>query len=94
MVVEKQLGVRFGGGGAGRRRRTRVGLGDGRRVGVAQAVADGRDDDHGDGAGGADDAGPEEGGALARGPAPVAEGCLPEEGRWSGHFGKAEFICW
>lgn len=65
---------------------TRVCLGDGLRVVVAEAVPDGRDDGHHDGAGAAYDAGPEEGGTLARCPAPVAEGLLPEEGRSAGHF--------
>lgn len=55
---------------------------------VAQGVSDGRDDDHGDWACSSYDAGPEEGGALSRCPAPVAKWCLPEQGRFPGHIGS------
>lgn len=51
-------------------------------------MPDGRDDDHRDGAGGAYDTGPEEGGALSCCPAPVAERRLPEQGHLAGHFGS------
>jgi len=66
---------------------TRIGHGDGRRVRVAEAMAQPRDDGHAQRADGADDDGPEEGGALARGPAAVADGVCPEAGRCGRHFG-------
>jgi hypothetical protein len=66
--------------------RTWVGRGYRLRVVVPEGVSDGRHDGQGDGAEGTDHAGPEEGGALARRPAPVADGRLPEEGRSAGHF--------
>lgn len=50
-------------------------------------MSDGWHDGEGDGANGTDHAGPEEGGTLARRPAPVSDGLLPEEGRSAGHFG-------
>lgn len=67
--------------------RTRVGCGYRLRVVVSEGVSDGRHNGKGDGAESTDHAGPEEGGALARRPAPVSDGRLPEEGRSSGHFG-------
>lgn len=71
----------------GGRRRTGIGRGYGLRVVVPEGVPDGRHDDQSDRGQGADDAGPEEGRALARRPAPVTDGLLPEEGRTAGHFG-------
>ena len=67
--------------------RTGIGRGYGLRVVIPEGVSDGRNDGQGDGAEGTDHAGPEEGGAFARRPAPVPDGGLPEEGRSAGHFG-------
>lgn len=66
--------------------RTRVCHGDRRRPLVAEGLQGGRDGKEHQGAGAADDAGPEEGGLLARGPAPVPEGTGPELRRRVGHF--------
>lgn len=48
-------------------------------------MSDGGHDGQGGGTKASYDAGPEEGGTLAGGPAQVAEGRLPEEGRSAGH---------
>lgn len=65
--------------------RTGVCHGNRLRVWVAEAVSNGRYDGQHNGAGASKDAGPKEGGTLARCPAPVSEGLLPEEGRAAGH---------
>lgn len=57
------------------------------RVVVAKGMSDGRHDGQGDRTKGTDHTGPEEGGALARRPAPVPDGRLPEEGRSARHVG-------
>lgn len=72
--------------------RTWVGRGYRLRVVVPEGVSDRRHDSEGDWAEGTDHAGPEEGGALARRPAPVPDGLLPEEGRSAGHFGCFEWV--
>lgn len=77
ILLHKCLGGRF----TGLCERTGISDGDGRRVDVAEHVADRRNNGHESRAGCADDDGPEVGGTLASCPGAVLEGLRPEEGR-------------